>query len=259
MKKIMLIGFGAMAQEVLARLPEGVVPGWILAREHHHPAIRARFGEQVMPIVSPVQCHALPDLVLECASQQAVADYAESILRRGWRLAVISTGALADERLYQRLQDACREGGQLMPLSGAVAGLDGLSVAREGGLTSVMYQSCKSPDSWRGSLAETLLDLDAITTRQVFFHGSARQAAQQFPANANVAATIALAGIGMDHTSVELVVDPATQRNTHTLHAVGAFGELTLELCGYPLARNPKTSLLAVLSAVHACRQLTDD
>jgi aspartate dehydrogenase len=33
--------------------------------------------------------------VLECASQQAVAQYGEAVLARGWHLAVISTGALA--------------------------------------------------------------------------------------------------------------------------------------------------------------------
>jgi len=258
MKKIMLIGFGVMAQEVLARLPAGVTPGWILAREHHHPAILSRFDGQVKAIVSPEQCDGEPDLVLECASQQAVGEYAEAILLRGWRLAIVSTGALANEVLHQRLRRACSQGRQLIPLSGAVAGLDGLAAAKVGGLLSVMYQACKSPESWRGSRAETLLDLNTITTRQVFFRGSAREAAQQFPANANVAATIALAGMGMDLTRVELVVDPDTLRNTHTLHAAGSFGELYLELRGCPLARNPKTSLLAALSAVQICRQLID-
>jgi aspartate dehydrogenase len=32
------------------------------------------------------------------------------------------------------------------------------------------------------------------------------------------------------------MVDPATQRNTHTLHAEGLFGEFHLELSGLPLA-----------------------
>ena len=53
-------------------------------------------------------------LVLECASQQAVAQYGEDILRRGWHLAVISTGALADSALEQRLLNA----GRLTLLSG---------------------------------------------------------------------------------------------------------------------------------------------
>lgn len=79
-----------------------------------------------------------------------------------------------------------------------------------------------------------------------------REAARLFPATA---ATIALGGIGLDATRVQLMVDPATQRNTHTLHAEGLFGEFT-ELSGLPLASNPKTSTLAALSAVRACREL---
>ena len=253
MKKIMLIGYGAMAQAVIERLPEQVAIGWIVARETHHAAIRQQFGDAVVALTSPALCTDTPDLVLECASQQAVAQYGEAILRRGWHLAVISTGALADSALEQRLLNA---GGKLTLLSGAVAGIDGLAAAKEGGL-EVTYQSRKSPASWRGSYAEQLIDLNAVSEAQIFFEGSAREAARLFPANANVAATVALGGVGMDDTRVQLMVDPATQRNTHTLHVEGMFGEFHLELSGLPLASNPKTSTLAALSAVRACRELT--
>jgi aspartate dehydrogenase len=136
--------------------------------------------------------------------------------------------------------------------------MDGLASAREGGLDSVTYQACKSPASWRGSMAEQLIDLDAVSEAQVFFEGSAREAARLFPANANVAATIALNGLGMDATRVRLLVDPATRRNTHRLQVCGNFGEFHIELSGNPLASNPKTSTLAALSAVQACRRLID-
>ncbi len=253
MKKIMLIGYGAMAQAVIERLPPQVAIGWIVAREPHHAAIHAQFGTTVEALTSPQECLDAPDLVLECASQQAVAQYGEAVLARGWHLAVISTGALADSALEQRLQNA---GGQLTLLSGAVAGIDGLAAAKEGGLEHVTYQSRKSPASWRGSYAEQLIDLNAVSEAQVFFEGSAREAARLFPANANVAATVALGGVGMDETRVQLMVDPATQRNTHTIHVKGLFGEFHLELSGLPLASNPKTSTLAALSAVRACREL---
>ena len=253
MKKVMLIGYGAMAQAVIERLPANVAIGWIVARESHHQAILDRFHGEVTPLADPLACDATPDLVLECASQQAVAQYGEAVLKRGWHLAVVSTGALADSELEQRLLNA---GGKLTLLAGAVAGIDGLSAAREGGLQRVTYQSRKSPASWRGSYAEQLIDLATVQEAQIFFEGSAREAARLFPANANVAATVALGGIGMDDTRVQLMVDPATRRNTHTLHVEGAFGEFRLELSGLPLADNPKTSTLAALSAVRACREL---
>jgi aspartate dehydrogenase len=259
MKKIMMIGYGAMAKEVLTRLPQGVEAAWIVARESHHAEIRAAFAGQVQALTHPEQCSGQPDLVLECASQQAVAEFGEAVLRRGWRLAVISTGALADAALQLRLQQACvRYQGRLIVLSGAVAGMDGLASAREGGLESVTYQSSKSPASWRGSLAEKLINLDSVDEARVFFEGSAREAARMFPANANVAATIALHGLGMDATRVRLQVDPHTQRNTHHLQVCGQFGEFQIELCGNPLASNPKTSTLAALSAVQACRCLVN-
>lgn len=254
MKKIMLIGYGAMAQAVIERLPDDVALGWIVARAQHHAAIHERFDGRVEPLLTPLACEASPDLVLECASQQAVAEYAEAILQRGWHLALISTGALADGALEQRLRQA---GGRLSLLSGAVAGIDGLTAAKEGGLTQVTYRSRKHPASWRGSYAEQLIDLNAIREAQIFFEGSAREAARLFPANANVAATIALGGTGMDATRVQLMADPTTRHNTHTLHVSGLFGEFHLELNGLPLADNPKTSTLAALSAVRACRELT--
>ena len=140
-------------------------------------------------------------------------------------------------------------------LSGAVAGMDGLSAAREGGLESVTYEACKAPRSWKGSHAESLIDLDGVTQASVFFEGTAGEAAKLFPANANVAATIALAGLGMQGTRVRLSVDPTITRNTHRIHAQGRFGEFSIELNGHPLESNPKTSTLAALSVVRACRQ----
>lgn len=165
MKKIMLIGYGAMAQVVIERLPPQVALGWVVAREAHHAAIRQRFGDAVVALDDPQACTQTPDLVLECASQQAVAQFGEAILKRGWHLAVISTGALADSELEKRLTNA---GGRLTLLAGAVAGIDGLAAAKEGGLEQVTYRSRKSPASWRGSYAEMLIDLNAVSEAKSF-------------------------------------------------------------------------------------------
>jgi aspartate dehydrogenase len=257
-KKIMLIGYGAMAREVVSRLPNDVRVGWIVVpAEFCGKIAREWSGQDVVVLPDIESVTGTPDLVLECAGHAALAQHGAAALERGWPLAVVSVGALSDQPLYERLQRAASAGNaSLKILSGAVAGMDGLAAAREAGLDEVVYVSRKSPQSWRGSPAETLIDLDSVTEPTVFFEGSAGEAARLFPANANVAATIAIKGIGMDATRVQLMVDPHTKRNTHRIHARGAFGEMSIELAGHPLVSNPKTSILAALSAVHVCRQL---
>lgn len=255
MKKLMMIGFGAMAQEVLRLLPDDLELSWLLINDAKVAETRALVDSRIQVISNVDQCDGLPDLVVECAGQGAIRQHAEQVLERGWNLGVISVGAFADSALYDRLATvATQHNAHIYTLAGAVAGVDGLSAAKEGGLEEVLYTSRKSPRSWKGSPAEQLIDLENIQEPTVFFTGTAREAATQFPANANVAATIALAGIGMDETRVQLIADPTISRNKHQISARGRFGDLNIELSGLPLESNPKTSTLAALSVVRACR-----
>ncbi|WP_233491579.1 aspartate dehydrogenase domain-containing protein [Wohlfahrtiimonas sp. G9077] len=100
------------------------------------------------------------------------------------------------------------------------------------------------------------MDLAQLTEAVTFYRGTAREAATLFPANTNVAATLALAGIGMDQTTVELTADPSIGRNQHCVTARGAFGQLTVMIEGEPLDDNPKTSQLAAMSVVRFCHDL---
>jgi aspartate dehydrogenase len=83
-----------------------------------------------------------------------------------------------------------------------------------------------------------------------FFSGDARTAALDFPQNAQVAAAVAMSGIGFEKTQVSLTVDPFALGNTHFIHALGKFGEISVTINGKTLENNPKTSLLAPLSLV---------
>lgn len=194
-----------------------------------------------------------PSLVVECASHSAVRDAVPVLLRLGVDTIIMSIGSLSDPALLHELEAAAVAGmSRLTVAPGAIGGLDVLRAAKLAGLTSVAYTGSKPPIAWKGTSAETLCDLSAISARTVFFQGNAEQASRLFPKNANVTAAVALAGIGFEKTSVSLVADPEVSSNCHQLTARGEFGEFTICLRNEPLPDNPKTSRLAALSVQQA-------
>ncbi len=139
--------------------------------------------------------------------------------------------------------------------AGAIGGIDAIAAMRLGGLDAVRYRSRKPPAAWRGSPAEKVADLDKLTSRTVLYRGTAGEAALLYPQNANVAAAVALAGLGFDATEVELVADPEAPGNVHEIEAEGAAGRFAIQLQGKPSRTNPKTSALAALSVARALHQ----
>jgi len=190
------------------------------------------------------------DLVVEAASQEAVAEYAEAVLKGGHNLMVMSVGAFVDVGLFQRLKSAAQEKGvKLILPSGAVAGLDGLKSASVGKMEEVVLTTTKPPKG---------LGLDA-REKTVVFEGSAAEAVRKFPKNVNVAATLSLVGMGFEKTRVRIVADPAVDRNRHEIYARGEFGEMRAQVNNMPSPQNPKTSYLAAMSAVSAIRRLREN
>lgn len=256
-QSIVLIGYGAMGSYVhraLAgdgrlRITHVVVPAEFVADA------QAQLQDAAVVVGDVDQLDATPDFALECAGHSAVTGAVPRLLRRGVDVIIASVGALSERGLPESLETAAQAGGaQLTLVPGAVAGIDALAAARQQGLESVEYVGRKPPAGWRGTAAEAHVDLERLTEPTVFFEGTAREAASLFPKNANVAAMVGLAGIGMDRTRVTLIADPGVTRNNHQIVARGAFGELDIRTAGETLPDNPKTSMLAALSIVRAVR-----
>ena len=254
---VMLIGYGAISREVLKHIgaDEPARISAILVRPARLDETRAALPDDIEVVADLDDLRVVPDLAAECAGHRAVAQYGAESLRRGIDLVVISIGSLSDRALYDDLARAASEGrAKLLLPAGAVAGADALAAARVGGLTRVTYTSRKPPAAWKGTPAEKEHDLASMTEETQLLEGAADEAARLYPQNANVAATIALAGAGFDKTEVRLVADPDARGNIHQLHAEGAFGEFDIEIRGKPLPDNPKTSTLAAHSVIHAIR-----
>src|SRR5207249_4625865 len=98
--------------------------------------------------------------------------------------------------------------------------------------------------------AASQIDLDTIEKATTIYEGSAQEAVTLFPANINVAAILSLAGIGGKKTSVKIIADPSTDKNIHEIQAEGKFGRFSIKVANVSSPSNPKTSRLAILSAI---------
>lgn len=263
MSQILLIGYGAVGQYVFNALKTSTHshikallcrPGREKsAQEALCSNAQESLGSKMSFLSNLNQIDASIDLAVECAGHQAMINHVPTLLRRGIDVIGVSNGALSDAHVAAQLEHAAVEGGAtLQLLAGAVGGMDTLSAARNAGLTSVRYRGSKPPEGWKGSLAEKTIDLDAITEPITHFTGTAREAARDYPKNANVAATVALAGVGLDKTRVELVADPALSVNRHEIEAIGAFGQFSFVINGNALPGNPRSSALTAMSIVQA-------
>ncbi len=249
--RIGVIGYGAVASYLCKSLPElDAELGCIITRDGRQDTARGALGN-VPAITSISDAPTGIDIVVDCAGHSGLIAHGVSILQAGYPMITLSIGAMADDALYKALSDAAIIGNSRLHLaSGAIGALDAIASAKMGRLDTVTYTGRKPPQGWAGSPAENVLDLKALATATAHFTGSARDAALQYPKNANVAAAVALAGLGFDATKVELIADPAATANIHEITATGDFGSLRFEIAGNGLPENPRTSALAAMSVV---------
>src|SRR5262249_15518608 len=136
--------------------------------------------------------------------------------------------------------------------SGAIGGLDVIKAAAVDGLEECRLTTTKPPQALQDApyVRQNGINLDTIRDATTIFEGTAKQAVRCFPQNINVAATISLAGLGLERTTVKIVADPAATRNVHEVFVRGNFGEATIRLANQPSLENPKSSGLGSFSVI---------
>ena len=187
------------------------------------------------------------DVVFEAASQKAVTQYAEIILKAKKDIIIMTIGSLFDDDFKDKLEKIARENKCKIYLpSGAVCGIDGVLSASIDKIDEVTLVTTKPPKALGKK----------IDKRTVVFEGSARDAVKEFPRNINVAANLSIAGIGFDNTKVEIVADPVVKRNSHKILAHGKFGRLRAIVENMPNPNNPGSSYMASLSAIATLKRI---
>jgi aspartate dehydrogenase len=194
------------------------------------------------------------DAVAECAGHDAVRAHGQRVLEGGADFLVTSVGAFTDTGLFDRLLAAAKANGRRLILpSAGIGALDILSSAAVGGLDSVTVTVRKDPSAWKGTVAETLVDLDALTAPHTVFDGPVREGARLYPQNVNISAAAAIAGLGLDRV---IVADPTIRTHIVELEAIGAFGRFTFREDVAVSEENRKTGKLVAMAMVKSVRQL---
>ena len=166
----------------------------------------------------------------------------------------VSVGAFADYQFFKHVRELAKNHGcRVLIPSGAVAGLDAISAACLAEIEEVSHTTRKNPRSF------TLAQLRGIKPREptVVYDGPAQAGIKLFPDNVNVAAAVALAGVGMERTRLCVIADPTVDRNTHDVQVRGYFGTLRVVIENIPTG-NPKTGRIVSLSIVKTLQKLSE-
>lgn len=255
MRNIALIGYGAIGAAVVDAWPtlaDRARLATLLVRPYQLDAARAAVPSGTLVTDDRETFLATDaDLVVEAAGHDAVIALGEAVLASGRDFHILSVGALADPALHEHLRTVAEANrARIIILPGALAGFDGLISLRAGLISHVRYISVKPYEAWIGTPAEAQLPLSGDHGIRTVFRGSATDVCRAFPKNANLAAAVAIAGIGFDRTEVELVADPGITLNSGRLIASGDAGEIDVTMVGAGFDANPKSSRITALSVI---------
>lgn len=195
------------------------------------------------------------DLMIEAVNSPSTRPIIHQALMHRRDVIAMSVGKLLHASDLFRL--ARKHHCHLLLPSGAVAGIDAIKAAALGRIYQIRLITRKPLESflYNPYLKEQGFDLARIKDETILFDGDVATCVKFFPQNINVAATIALASGAQDKMRVRIMTSPDYKNNSHEIQVIGDFGEITTLTENIVCPENPKTSYLAVLSAIQTLRQ----
>lgn len=254
-------GLGAIGMRVAQALDRGEVAGCVLSAvsaKNKDRAAERTGGFQTRPAIRDLDKLAeVADVIVECAPAAVFARVAGPAVEQGKTLLPLSVGALLQHP--ELTETAAANGGRIIVPTGAIIGLDTVRAMAVGEIHSVTLKTRKPPDGLAGApyLTENKIDISGLQEPLCVFRGTARQAALGFPANVNVAAALALAGLGPERTQVEVWADPTIDRNIQAVTISSDSGEAEMTMRNIPSDENPRTGRIVANSVIATLQRLT--
>jgi len=259
--RVAIGGFGAIGKVVAEALDhglEGLSLAAISARDVGRAEAAVAGFKTPVPVLPLERLWEEADIVVECAPAKHLRDLAEPALAQGRTLVTLSCGALLDN--FDLVELARRHGGRVLVPTGALIGLDAVQAAAlGGGISRVQMITRKPPGGLEGApyLVENQIRVTGLSEAKLVFSGTAREAARGFPANVNVAAALALAGVGPDRTTIDIWADPAVDRNIHRIEVEADAARFSMQIENVPSLENPRTGRLTPLSTIALLKKLS--
>lgn len=246
MKKIGIVGCGAIGSSLAKAIAKDFKAKARLSALYDIALERAlslahAVGDKSLAVCGLDKLIAKSDLIIESASADCSYQVALKSLLRKKDVMVMSVGGLVNG--FQRLEKLAEKNNcRIFIPSGAIAGVDALKAAKKGRIKSVTLTTRKNPLSLAG--------VGKINKPKIIFSGSARQAIKLYPKNINVSAVLSIAGMGVEKTRVRIIADPKVKTNMHEIEIISSAGKVFTRTDNLLHPDNPKTSFLAVLSAI---------
>ena len=258
--RVAIAGFGAIGKVVAAAIDRGIDGVELVAVSARDvPRAEAAIAgfTAPAPVLPLARLWENADIVVECAPAAVLREIAEPALANGRTLVTLSCGALLDN--FDLVELARGHGGRILVPTGALLGLDAVQGAAQGAISRIHMTTRKPPDGLEGApyLVAHGIGVRGLNEPRRVFNGTAREAARGFPANVNVAAALALAGIGPDRTTIEIWADPGIDRNMHKIEVEADAVRLSMQIENVPSLENPRTGRLTPLSVIALLKKLS--
>lgn len=199
------------------------------------------------------------DLVIEASKAESSFDIVRQVITSSKDIMVMSVGGIVKN--FRELSALANEKNVKIYIpSGAICGIDGIKAAAIGKIERIVLTTRKPPTAFKGSVyvLKKKINLDQIKEETMLFEGSPQDAVRAFPQNINVAATLSIAGLGAKEILIRIIAQPDITSNIHEIKIDADSAKLLTRTENVTHPDNPKTSYLAVLSAIATLKQILE-